>query len=58
MEVLFMQKYICIICGYIYDPETGCADQGIPAGVAWEDVREDYLCPLCDVGKDQFEPTE
>ena len=40
-------KYVCIVCGYIYDEDV--------EGVKWEDLPEDYECPLCGVGKDQFE---
>ncbi|CAM2964828.1 rubredoxin [Hathewaya histolytica] len=50
-----MKKYVCTVCGYIYDPETGDPDNGINPGTAWEDVSEDWLCPLCSVGKDLFE---
>ncbi len=53
-----MKKYVCVVCGYIYDPEIGDPDNGVEAGVAWEDVPEDWLCPLCQVGKDQFEEVE
>ena len=53
-----MQKYICVVCGWVYDPEIGDPDNGIPAGTAFEDLPEDFLCPLCGVGKDQFEPTD
>lgn len=48
-------KYICVVCGYVYDEEAGDPEQGIAPGTKWEDVPEDYLCPLCMVGKDQFE---
>lgn len=49
-----MAKWVCNICGYIYDPEVGDHDNGVAAGTAWEDVPEDWVCPLCGVGKDQF----
>jgi rubredoxin len=48
-------KYVCQICGYTYDPEAGDTDLGIAAGTAWEDLPDDFICPLCGVGKDQFE---
>ncbi|MBR1393016.1 MAG: rubredoxin [Ruminococcus sp.] len=51
-------KYVCSICGYIYDPEAGEPDSGVAPGTAWEDVPEDFVCPLCGVGKDQFEAQE
>lgn len=50
-----MEKYVCVVCGYIYDPEKGDPDAGIAPGTKWEDVPEDFVCPLCGVGKDQFE---
>ena len=49
-------KYVCGICGYVYDPEAGEPDSGVDPGTAWEDVPEDFVCPLCGVGKDQFSP--
>lgn len=48
-------QYICKVCGYVYDEDAGDPGSGIPPGTKWEDVPEDYLCPLCFVGKDQFE---
>jgi len=48
-------KYICTVCGYVYDEEKGDPDNGIPTGTRWEDVPDDYACPLCAVGKDMFE---
>lgn len=50
-----MKKYVCSVCGYTYDPEIGDPDQGIEPGTAWEDVSDDYVCPVCGVGKDLFE---
>jgi rubredoxin len=49
-----MQKYICIVCGYIYDPEEGDMVHGIPAGTPFDDLPEDWLCPLCGVTKELF----
>ena len=51
-----MVKYVCEICGYVYDPAVGDPANGIEANTAWEDVKEDWLCPVCGVGKDQFKP--
>ena len=51
-----MGKYVCDICGYIYDPEVGDPDYGVAPGTAWADVPEDWVCPLCQVGKDSFSP--
>jgi rubredoxin len=50
-----MEKYVCTVCGYIYDEGEGDPDNGIAAGTKWENVPEDFVCPLCGVGKDQFE---
>ena len=49
-----MPKYICDVCGWIYDPAKGDPDNNIAPGTAWEDVPADYLCPECGVGKDSF----
>lgn len=51
-------KYRCIVCGWIYDPAVGDADGGVEPGVAFNDLAEDWVCPLCGVGKDEFEPVE
>ena len=51
-----MQKYICTVCDYIYDPALGDEDSGIAAGTAFEDIPEDWECPDCGVGKEDFEP--
>ena len=53
-----MEKYICKVCGYVYDPELGDPDNGIDPGTAFEDLPESYECPLCGVDKGQFEPAE
>ena len=53
-----MKKYVCDVCGYIYDEATGDPDNGSEAGTKWEDVPDDFLCPLCGVGKDQFSEVE
>ena len=50
-----MDKYICVVCGYVYDPELGDPENGIVPGTAFEDLPEDWVCPLCGVGKDEFE---
>ena len=49
-----MKKYVCDVCGYIYDEETGDPENGIEPGTKWEDVPDDFVCPLCGVGKDEF----
>ena len=50
-----MDKYICVVCGYVYDPELGDPENGIAPGTAFEDLPDDWVCPLCGVGKDEFE---
>jgi rubredoxin len=50
------RKYECIVCGYIYDEAEGAPDDGIAPGTLWADVPEDWLCPDCGVGKEDFEP--
>ena len=47
-------KYICDVCGWEYDEEKGYPEGGIAPGTTWEDIPEDFECPLCFVGKDQF----
>ncbi|MCL2857671.1 MAG: rubredoxin [Oscillospiraceae bacterium] len=47
-------KYVCDVCGYIYDEAAGAPDDGVQPGTKWEDVPGDFLCPLCSVGKEQF----
>ena len=49
-----MKKYICDVCGYEYDEAAGDPEHGIAPGTKWEDLPEDFECPLCGVGKDQF----
>ncbi len=50
-----MKKWVCLVCGYVYDPEIGDPDSGIAPGTSFEDLPEDWVCPLCAVGKDEFE---
>ena len=51
---LIIMKYVCDICGWVYDEDEGYEEGGIVPGTKWEDVPEDFHCPLCMVGKDQF----
>ena len=53
-----MKKYRCLICGYIYDPAIGDPDNGVAAGTTFEDLADDWVCPECGVGKDEFELVE
>ena len=50
-----MIKYVCIPCGYIYDQKIGDPDSGIAPGTAFEDIPDNWVCPICFVGKDEFE---
>ena len=53
-----MQKYICTVCGYIYDPKVGDLDSGIEAGTDFKDIPDDWVCPDCGVEKSDFEVYE
>lgn len=50
-----MAKYKCSVCGYVYDPELGDSESDVPAGTAFEKLPEDWVCPVCGAGKDEFE---
>ena len=50
-----MQKYLCILCGFVYDEAEGIPDEGIAPGTRWQDVPEDWCCPDCGATKDDFE---
>ena len=47
-------KYVCDVCGYVYDETVGDPDNGIAPGTKWEDLPEDFECPVCGVGREQF----
>jgi rubredoxin len=51
-----VKKYVCTVCGYVYDPTVGDPDSGIAPGTAFEDIPDDWACPVCAVAKDMFEP--
>ena len=53
-----MQKYVCGVCGYIYDPEKGDPEGSIPPGTPFDKLPDDWVCPVCAVAKDMFEPEE
>ena len=53
-----MKKYVCVPCGYIYDPALGDPDNGVAARTAFSDLPEDWVCPECGVEKDMFELEE
>lgn len=49
-----MKRYECQVCGYIYDPAAGDPDAGVPTGTAFEELPDDWVCPVCGVNKSQF----
>lgn len=53
-KVIYM-KYVCIICGYAYDEDLGDLDNGIDPETMWDDLPDDFECPVCGVSKDEFE---
>ncbi|OQX14171.1 MAG: rubredoxin [Desulfobulbaceae bacterium A2] len=53
-----MKKHRCLVCGYIYDPAKGDPANGVPSGTAFEDLPDDWNCPVCSASKDEFEPID
>ncbi len=53
-----MKRYVCEVCGYVYVPTKGDPDNGVAPGTAFEDLPEDWVCPVCGAGKDQFTPED
>ncbi|MGX9365741.1 rubredoxin [Desulfoplanes sp. PS50] len=51
-----MEKYVCTICGYVYDPAEGDPDNDVAPGTTFADIPEDWVCPVCGAGKDAFAP--
>ncbi len=51
-----MQKFVCEVCDYVYDPAVGDPETGIKPGVAFVDLPDDWVCPLCGIGKEAFSP--
>ena len=49
-----MTKYVCNVCGYVYDPAEGDPGNGVAPGTPWEEVPAEWVCPVCGMGKDQF----
>ncbi|MFW5730858.1 MAG: rubredoxin [Desulfonatronovibrionaceae bacterium] len=49
-----MEKWVCEICGYVYDPAEGDPDNGVAAGTKFEDLPDDWVCPVCGATKDNF----
>ena len=53
-----MDNYECKLCGYIYEPEKGDPDNGVEPGTSFENLPEDWVCPVCGAGKEEFEKVE
>lgn len=53
-----MEKWECLVCGYIYDPEKGDPDNGVESGTSFEELPENWVCPECGASKEQFEKIE
>lgn len=51
-----MEKYVCDLCGYVYDPAEGDPDNGVAPGTAFADIPDDWACPLCGAAKSDFSP--
>jgi rubredoxin len=50
-----MQKWQCTVCGYIYDPAVGDIENGVAPGTSFEELSDEWVCPVCGAGKDLFE---
>ena len=53
-EEKMMDKYVCSVCGYVYDPEDGDPDNGVAPGTSFDDLADDWTCPICGAAKDLF----
>jgi rubredoxin len=53
---MIMGRYVCAVCGYVYDPEDGDPDTGVAAGVTFDRLPEEWVCPICGASKDEFGP--
>jgi rubredoxin len=51
---VFMKQYVCTVCGYVYDEAQGIPEDGIAPGTKWEDIPEDWVCPVCGADKSLF----
>ena len=50
-----MAKYECVVCGWVYDEEKGDPDSGVAAGTKWDDLPDDWVCPMCGASREEFE---
>ncbi|HED15290.1 MAG TPA: rubredoxin [Gammaproteobacteria bacterium] len=53
-----MKKWLCVVCGFVYEEAAGLPEEGIAAGTSWDDIPDDWECPDCGVGKADFEMVE
>jgi rubredoxin len=51
-----MEKWVCELCGYVYDPAKGDNDGGIAPGTPFEELPDDWTCPVCGAAKSEFAP--
>ncbi len=51
-----MKKYVCSICGYVYDPSAGDPENGVAPGTAFENLPDSWVCPVCGAAKSEFSP--
>lgn len=58
VSYMLMKKYVCTVCNWVYDPAKGDPEGGIVPGTPFEEIPYDWVCPLCGVGKDDFEELE
>lgn len=58
MRLLAVKKWQCLVCEFMYDEALGLPDEGIPPGTRWQDIPDDWSCPDCGVGKEDFEMVE
>lgn len=56
--VTTMRKYVCDVCGYVYDPAQGDPESGVMPATSFEDLPDDWVCPVCGVPKDHFSPVD
>ncbi len=56
--IITMRQWQCLVCGFIYDEAKGLPEEGIAPGTSWDDIPDDWVCPECGVGKEDFEMVE
>jgi rubredoxin len=57
-DAVTLRKWMCVVCGFIYDEVEGLPEEGIPPGTRWDDIPDTWTCPDCGVTKDDFEMIE